>query len=191
MFHRQIICGWLYKADQAARAHHAKGKTRESFDDLLGDVGGKTEKEQLHYKTLFNKLAKNSDILPKVDKATAQKIDELRELSLGISDAVKRVPNPSGTTVTQEAINFIKKMGAGVAAGLTGTFVGIPSALGVAALQGTAAYISTNKKFLKAAMNFARKPTPTLANRLNFIAKSEFKTNLVGLRKTLDEEGQE
>ena len=102
---------WL-KRYQKADTFYSKGAKREDFEDLLGNVGGKSEKEQLHYKTLFNRLMdrKNRKLMEKEiikDKDILNDIDVLKDLSEGMSDASKRIPNPSGTAGTSHMINSL------------------------------------------------------------------------------------
>lgn len=167
-----------FKHYQEAQEHYGQGACRKKFDKMLGDVGGKSEEEGLHYKTLFNKLANKDNqkrlkefILPKSHegKIMREKISDLATLSEGMANAKARLHAPSPTAQTSEAIKFVKQIGTLGAVGGAALMAPVTSI----ASMGVLSYLVTSKKLVNSAIKFAKKPSSSLARRLNHIAKEE------------------
>ena len=179
-----------FKQYQEAQEHYSMGARRKSFEKLLGDIGAKSENESINYKTLANRLNNRDNqkrlkqlILPKSKEGEniRKRLADLSILSEGMSNAKGRIPNPSGTATTEEAISFVKKLGTLAA---VGTFapISIPAQL---ATMGAMSYLVSSTKLVNSAIKFAKRPTNDLARRLNHIAKEQTGIGLLALNKEL------
>lgn len=178
-----------FKTYKQADTEFAKTAKREQFENLVASSTDKIDDDLIKYGQFANKLKdkKNQKLLSNIfgikkgeENIQFKKLEDLSDIAAAWVNSGRRLPNPSGTAPTDHAWKFtvglLTTVGAQVGIG------NIPGALktlgGTALSIGLLRRATTNPKVLKAAINFAKKPSDTLARRLNFIAKEQMGVNL-------------
>ena len=143
----------------------AKTARRESLEDLFSGVISGGADSTVQYKGLYKILEDRDNqkmLLNNFGEKNYNKLQDFINVAKGIDAAAKNVLNPSGTAIVGSVIGFIQ--------GLVFGTNPVPTALGALGAFGTQKLL-TSQKFIDIATEFAKKPTPALANRLNNVVK--------------------
>ena len=142
-----------------------KTAKREALEDLFSGVISGGADSSVQYKGLY-KILEDRDsqkmLLNNFGETNYNKLQDFVNVAKGMAAAEKNVLNPSGTAIVGSVIGFIQGLVFGT--NLVPTILGGLGAFGIQKLL-------TSQKFIDIASEFAKKPSPTLANRLNNVVK--------------------
>jgi len=157
-----------YKYFSGADKLYSKKETRKSLEKLLGSKAESATHGELTYGSLSKVLntPETKDQLRELVKPEIfTRLEKLGNVTQAMASKNKSIPNPSGTAVTQAAINVLGGLtGFGVTKyGFVEPTTAVSSLIGGAAV----AHLLTDKKTLDLAIKLAEKPTEKAAIAFN------------------------